>query len=228
MWRERRHDLMGKEGAMRRGHRRSLGALVTILSLALSTVGLATPVGAAGGVDHASLQWHPDADEVGEVGKGARTSLHRFPEAVDLKVHSRELDGDHAFTIWLVVFNEPGDCSDPCGMDDIFVDGDPNKGLNSAKIEEADISVFWGTGGVANAAGVLEVDAHVEEEDPPGQVLFGNGLTDAMGAEIHVVIRDHGPASDDPETLEEQITTFGGGCDVFPCVDVQFSVHFPA
>ena len=54
-------------------------------------------------------------------------------------------------------------------------------------------------------------------------------------AEIHIVIRDHGP--DNQGLLDEQLHTFGGGCNNAPsaldsggtytCVDEQFSIHVP-
>lgn len=61
----------------------------------------------------------------------------------------------------------------------------------------------------------------------------GEGLTNPMGADIHLIVRDHGPII--PELLHEQISTFGGGCINAPpgtgkpgpntCEDLQFSVH---
>ena len=51
------------------------------------------------------------------------------------------------------------------------------------------------------------------------------GLTDAAAAEIHLVVRGHGPAAiHDPEMLEAQTSTFMGGCETLGCVDVQFAV----
>jgi hypothetical protein len=72
----------------------------------------------------------------------------------------------------------------------------------------------------------------------PGQLVFGSGLTDAKKAEVHLVVRDHGPAL--PGMIEPQVTTFGGGCTpeteptgVGPfgpnaCTDVQFAAHVPS
>lgn len=63
----------------------------------------------------------------------------------------------------------------------------------------------------------------------------GAGLQEVRGAEIHLVIRGHGPAQGGA-LLVEQLATFNGGClnppdggDVLgdDCVDVQFVV-FPA
>ena len=45
------------------------------------------------------------------------------------------------------------------------------------------------------------------------------------GAEIHLVIRAHGPALGDPETLATQLTRLNGGCPPNACADIQLSVH---
>ncbi|MGH2592273.1 MAG: hypothetical protein ACRDGG_02035, partial [Anaerolineae bacterium] len=39
---------------------------------------------------------------------------------------------------------------------------------------------------------------------------FGNGFTNPRGAEIHLVLHDHGPMI--PELVANQISTLRGGC----------------
>jgi hypothetical protein len=66
-----------------------------------------------------------------------------------------------------------------------------------------------------------------------GEQAFG--LMDARKAEIHFVIRSHGPLI--PGIIHEQISTFNAGCGGFPpelgtpgpntCEDLQFAVHLP-
>lgn len=127
-----------------------------------------------------------------------------------------------AYTNWWVIFNDPTACSGGCGADDF--------GLSSA-------SVLFARGGVVGDDGKTEFEAHLEEGNSPGQVLFGPGLTDAEAAEVHYVIRFHGPTNTNDEgvTLEDMITTFGGGCNNtgneegdgnYPCWDPQVAV-FP-
>ena len=61
----------------------------------------------------------------------------------------------------------------------------------------------------------------------PG-IVYGPGLLDAEKAEVHLVVRSHGPAVDG--AFDAQLSTFGGGCDpidVAPCVDVQYAMHLP-
>lgn len=60
-----------------------------------------------------------------------------------------------------------------------------------------------------------------------------HGLTNPEGAEIHLVLRSHGPRI--PGLVEEQRSTFAGGCEEFlnpgitqleagPCSDVQLAL----
>ncbi|MFQ6027722.1 MAG: hypothetical protein ACE5Q6_09545, partial [Dehalococcoidia bacterium] len=63
------------------------------------------------------------------------------------------------------------------------------------------------------------------------------GLYDAEKAEVHLVVRDHGPVI--PLMEQAQLSTFGGACNaetdptgVGPlgdnsCADVQFAIHIP-
>ena len=51
------------------------------------------------------------------------------------------------------------------------------------------------------------------------------GLTDPMGGEVHAVLRLKGPII--PARLEEQLSSFEGGCDVSECVNVQGAAHLP-
>lgn len=56
--------------------------------------------------------------------------------------------------------------------------------------------------------------------------MFGRGLTNPTQAEIHAVVRTHGPVI--PGMVDEQIHTFNGGCDPGQpnegqCQDLQFT-----
>lgn len=113
-----------------------------------------------------------------------------------------------------------------CGEDDIFnsdgliVNDDDTFGTPGVVV-----TVMWGTGKIASAAGIGTFNFWAEVNNPPGELLFGPGLVDAIGSEIHFVVRNHGQAI--PSLLMEQLTTFMGGCDVNDCADEQFSIHKP-
>lgn len=160
-------------------------------------------------------------------GEGAHTTLKRDADGIRLGVHARGLVGGHAYTVWVVVFNAPDGCfATPCGEPDLF---------NPAAMA----SIIWsGIGGVATAAGTLNGHGALGEGNPLGYQqlltdlgLFDAGFLDAEGAEIHTVVRDHGPVSGDPAQLSTfhvgctPASSLGLGAGVYDCVDVAFSIH---
>ncbi len=175
----------------------------------------------------------------GSAVTGAFSTLDRGTDGIASKVRTRGLAG-HAYTLWYVIFNAPGNCSGTCGEDDLFsTDGS----FNAAQIEAARVSVIWGqAGSVANPAGRISLDGGLGEgeiPDGPNKLVIGrgedgalvplgvvSGLEDALAAEVHIVLQDHGPAHDDPELLQMQVTMFAGACNP-ECIDVQFAVHLP-
>lgn len=156
-----------------------------------------------------------DADNITPVD-GSRAHLATDDQGATLQVHTSGLTPGHAVTLWVVFFNNPEHCSDgECGPDDAF----PPPG-NTA----AGASVTYGDGLVVGDDGRAYFGAHVavDEDAAPWPV----GLLNPRTAEVHFILRDHGPAL--PELVYEQITTAGAGCNNFPphtgdytCVDVQ-------
>ncbi len=160
----------------------------------------------------------------GTTVNGSSVKLTRSANAVWIRVNTTQLPAG-TYTNWWVVFNNPAACSSgACGADDFF---NPPVGA----------SVFFATGGVVGGNGVGHFDAHLDENEIsaiPGQHLFGPGLTNAEGAEIHYVIRYHGPPV--ASILNKQLTTFAGGCSgagqedpvpadrIYPCYDPQAAV----
>lgn len=190
---------------------------------------------AASGAESVSdLYWFSDP-----ATPAGHSTLVRTSDVVKMTFQPDALAPQHAYTIWWVIFNQPENCSDPgCGEDDIFIDGDPTKGLNEDQIAAADIVAGYATGKVASTDGSARFVAALSEGQTGQEVLFGSGalLKDATGAEVHLVNRSHGPVI--PGKRAEQIGSFAGGCEVFlnppevpdaegECADVQFAVHQP-
>lgn len=176
----------------------------------------------------------------GEPITGTFSMLERSDDAVASRIRTAATPG-HAVTIWYVIFNAREHCNGgACGEDDIFINGDPTQGFNATQIEAARISVVYGgDGDVVNPGGRVALDGGLAEgEVPTGSfpVVIGDpddgapvpspvtGVEDAMTAEIHIVLQDHGLAQEDPELLEVQLTGFNTACNP-DCVDVQFAVH---
>ena len=61
-------------------------------------------------------------------------------------------------------------------------------------------------------------------------MVFGNGLHNPLGAEVHFALRDHGPANSDPALLDAQLNVGNGGCSNFggsgdyACRDFQLAI----
>ncbi len=203
---------------------RTAAVVAGLVGLALTS---AAPVDAAAGKQHSTVYEFEDMDEVGHatlhrnasgvtmnIKTGVSGELFDFdtPLGVDWKV------GD-ATTVWFVVFNDPGACEDGCGEDEVLA---AIFGNNFAKV-----GVHYGAGHVAGSSR-FNASARLNEGDMSG-VLFGMGLMDAMAAEVHLVVRSHGPAStlSGPE-LAAALHTVDGGCypDFGPniCGDSQFAV----
>ena len=163
--------------------------------------------------------------------RGSTSKLVRNDGWVQYNIHTTGLPAG-AYTVWIVTINAPGNCAtEPCGEADVF--GNP----------AADATVFWSDGGVVQANGVGNFKARVRVGELPtgdGQIGWpGNGLLDPHGAEIHLIVKYHGPASDDPAVLYEQTHTLVGSCeegangyDYGPpfgvqCFDPQVAIHMP-
>jgi hypothetical protein len=173
----------------------------------------------------------------GEPVAAAFAKVDRTDEGVASKIRTLAA-AEHAFTVWYVIFNDPEACNGgACGEDDIF--SAPGV-FNTEQIAAARISVVWGgSGGVSNSAGRLSLDGGLAIGEVPsgaGQVLIGRATDGALvglgvvtglehpGAEIHLIIQDHGEAHEDPALLAAQTSSFQGACNP-DCEDVQFSVH---
>lgn len=113
-------------------------------------------------------------------------------------------------TLWVVIFNNPGECATPnaCGDDADFGNADVMP------------DVVYGGGNVVGASGRAAIGFHRKAGDNTGSIsdLFflptdngeGFGLRNPRGAEVHYVIRFHGPK--DSAAMPEQIQSYGGGC----------------
>ena len=155
--------------------------------------------------------------------------LLRSKDAVEARLSTMGLDAGTAYTVWWVIFNKPSKCSAECGEDDFFQGGD----LFIPGIDQAEVSVIYANGFVTGADGVANVTAHLNAGKVPAGwgVVFGwkggkmSGLKKGNGnkAELHMVVRSHGPAM--KGKVGFQTSNFDGGCEV--CEDQQFIIFNP-
>lgn len=139
-------------------------------------------------------------DTVDGSGGKARVTDNR----ATIKVRATGLETDHAYTMWIVYFNDQTLCVDGCNGPDLAVAGG---------------GVVWGDGRIAGHNGKATFVARLRDGDAADYVgetsppPFAFAPFDAGGNnEFHVVIRSHGPLV--PGEVYEQLTTFGGGCQV--------------
>lgn len=164
--------------------------------------------------------------------------------------------GQHAVTMWWVIFNEPANCNTnpggavKCGSADVFgadflesvANGSPDPALIAPNMN-AGPGVLFATGGVTSKSGRIQLvsslylNANDEPLALPGgsdPMGFGRGF-DSQGAEIHLVVRDHGRPNYrdlipqitnflDPYCSDPNLLYFAGDNI---CSDVHFAVFGP-
>lgn len=191
-----------------------ISAMLALIVLIATTMGA---IASNAGFSSSDMYRFSDLEKVPE----AYSTLVRTSDAVTMTINTSGLEGGAAYTVWWVVFNNPENCTHPipgvvsdCGEGDLT----PNGGDDSVNS-----SVSWAAGHVIGKNGVGDFAGILKEGKARGQVLFGPGLIDAEGAEIHLVVRSHGQPI--PGQVVEQIHTFEKGCLV--CEDLQFAVHQP-
>jgi hypothetical protein len=212
-----------------------IGPLVIALSLALISPAIAqdaTPEPIelpAGNVTTSPVFWSPTTFWGGEVVPGGLSSLATFEEGAAMSLVTTGLEPGDTMTIWWIVFNNPEACAHgegpaQCGEGDLLMMGGD---------EAVSGTVLYATGSVIGPSGEGHFSAYLATEDTTYVLGDGPGLTNPLGAEIHFVVRTHGPAV--PGLVGEQVLTFGGGCNNAPegtgapgdfaCTDLQFAMH---
>ena len=167
----------------------------------------------------------------------AEAYLDRIDHGLAARVSTNGLSPNHAFTLWWTIYNSPGNCTDSaCGTDDVLLtnadgsviespDGLPP--VNFSQWEAVGISVLRADGLISDMNGNAQFIAHLPIGDL-SEAMGGPGIVDPYKAEIHLVVRDHGPA--DGAIINEMVNTMNGGCAADfpnpPCTDVQVAV-FP-
>ena len=161
---------------------------------------------------------------------GATSTLIRHDDGIRARLNTRDLVPHNVITMWGVVFNNPEHCTNGAGACD----------LSDLFSSEVNTTLTWMDGGIANANGRLRLHGALHEGDTSNYPqdfddAFGlafpgkdDGLVDAKKAEIHLIVRDHGPI--DAGRIHDQLFTgeFHLDCALIeePCVaDVQFAVH---
>lgn len=168
------------------------------------------------------LYWLVDPDgeggiEVGDAVHNSSAQIWRDETGISFKVRTTGLTKGHGYTIWFFSYDNPEAC--------LTGDGNPGTRCTGADLlnPAALGSIMWGRDGTfVTGNGTTTFSGHrpanttpcltepvVVDEDCSG-VLAGHGLHNPLEAEIHFVLRDHGP---DQEEVDDETSTINGGCD---------------
>lgn len=202
---------------------------ITVLAVMMIAGAAIAGVGSPSHTNVVGTQYFPDGAPAGGTSNLTRTD---DGEALLLTIEAEGLTPGDAYTVWWIVFNEPGECLEGCGEDDIFnEDGTPNGG----QIVATQVGIGNATGNVAKANGTAEFGAKLVAGDggTDHQVLipaFGGGgevllAGNGNSAEVHLIVQSHGQARGGPQ-LTSQLSNVEFGCTP-ECADLQFAVHLP-
>lgn len=197
------------------------------------------PAFAAIFVSGCALEGEVTSDEIGSsetitIGRSTQESTSVFdlqtftPVANTVARLDRQKDGHeaeedttglppgHVAILSYVVYNAPENCTAPtpfswCSFPDAY---DPNT--------QPSLQVIGGA--IVNEYGEAEFENFVGlgVEGAAGELLYGPGITNVDGSEVHYLTTDKGEPIEG--ALEAQLTTFFGGCDVRDCIDRQFAI----
>lgn len=173
----------------------------------------------------------------------ASSTLTRNDNGVTIRVRTNSLGAREAITLWMVVFNQPEECTNPT---EISLCSDPD-------LSNPDVvgDVMYVAGNVVGSSGKANFAGHKSIGDNEGSIFVPllpagvqpAGLQNPRGAEIHVIVHTHGEML--PGFMPSMIQSFSGGCQDpgapfiglhFPewgqqgpntCFSLQFAVHQP-
>lgn len=141
---------------------------------------------------------HPSQGEVRTV-EGAQSTLVKTEKGAMLSITTGDLTPGHVYTLWVIVINKPEVCaSSPCTGKDFLG--------NSAGVAS---DVIYGDGVIAGQDGKITLTAWIPAGAWSGS-WYGNGFTNALGAEIQATINDHGPVIAGREY--EMLTSYRAAC----------------
>jgi hypothetical protein len=164
-------------------------------------------------VKRVPVSWHAQAAAAG-TGQvsGASARLIRTDNAISWTLNTSGLIPGHAYTVWLVVINNPGACTvRPCAPN-------PDVLVNTATTRS---QIVYGGGHVAGGSGGASFGGSRQVGPIPNGWYGSTALENARTAEIHLVLNDHGPMI--PQFMPGMIDTYRAGC-----TDASLPGIFPA
>jgi hypothetical protein len=134
------------------------------------------------------------------VVEGASATLVTSEHGLFGTMETMGLEDGHVYTFWVGIFNNPEACAaSPCTAADMTGNNDGVQG-----------NLTWGDSILYSGEdGRMTFTAHVAAGDIT-EPWYDYGLTNPTGAEIHLVINDHGEFI--PDMAASMLNTYRGGC----------------
>src|SRR5258706_4076796 len=146
----------------------------------------------------AAVSTHPSQGDV-RVIEGAHADLYVTDDGIMFDFQTAELEEGHVYTAWVAIVNNPENCaSTPCAGPDLVTN------TNNTNTE-----ITYGDGILIGADKRMEFTGFLPVGDVP-EPWYGVGITNPFGAQIFVVINDHGPLV--PELATSMLNSYRGGC----------------
>jgi hypothetical protein len=188
-------------------------AAVVAAATVTATIVVSAAAAAGADVQREPVRWHMQSGNphMSQVGDGATAQLVRTENGISYSIRTEGLRAGHAYTLWVVVINNPAACTViPCSPP-VDIIGSP--ATNS--------QVIYGGGHVVGGDGQAGFGGHLSTGPLPEGWLANRGLDNPLGAEVHLVLNDHGPVL--TEFMPEMIQTYRAGC-----TDASLPGFFPA
>ncbi len=168
-------------------------------------------------------------------------TLRRFDSGLSMTIVTPvpvdEATQEAAYTVWWVVFNKPENCANPVSDSGGIISNCSAGDLTNLTVQAAGL---WATGILVEATfvengvskGVLNVSAQLglgaDGVPLPGSSLTPGILSNVKGAEVHIVVRNHGALDGMDDYLEFSTGQMAGD----PAVpnqarNIQFAVFRP-
>jgi hypothetical protein len=192
--------------------KRRAAYLLGIPALLIGVGIAATATAAPAEVQRVHVGWHAQSGNVpfSPVAAGATAQLVRNENGISYSIRTEKLNPGHAYTVWVVVINNPAACTaSPCSGPDIV--------LNPATRSQ----ITYGTGHLVGGSGQAGFGGHLDRGAIANGWLPDPGLEDPFTADVHLVLNDHGPVLGD--FMPEMIKTYRAGC-----TDASLPAIFPA
>lgn len=145
--------------------------------------------------------------DVSASGATGKVTLTRTADGLRADIEVDGLVTGYAYSVWWAIFNNPQGCDAPCDVFDL------------RNVTQAQGSLINGSGFVGDGSTIFH-QTHLKRLDPEEKSVEAGdprGVPNTYNSEVHIVIRNHGPAETDPADLALQIGSFGPFCNPPGC-----------